>query len=158
MPKEPIPPVELLIEQLHGPDWTARCDAARPVGQSRDPHAVEALLLDLDDRDWRVRRNAAQALKDRTLTVRQRAIVALERIKDPRALPSLLDIVMENKQESYEASKAVRKVGKKALPATAQAFEKSRLSRLPDDHGPQNTGRHGLEVRRHVRGCQRCQP
>lgn len=141
MPKEPLPPVELLIEQLHGQDWTARCDAARLLGQSRDPRAVEAILPDLDDRDWRVRRNAAQALgalrdpravepllqalEDRTLTVRQRAIVALGRIKDPRALPSLLDIVMENKQESYEASKAVRKFGKKALPEVAQAFEKT---------------------------------
>ena len=62
MPKEPIPPFEHLIEQLHGKDWTGRCDAVRLLGQSRDPRAVEALLPDLSDSDWRVRRNAAQAL------------------------------------------------------------------------------------------------
>lgn len=75
MPKEkqPLPPGELLIEQLHGADWTACCDAARQLGQSRDSRAADALRPDLNDSDWRVRQNAAQALKDWTLTVRQRA-------------------------------------------------------------------------------------
>ena len=141
MPKEPLPPIETLIVQLHGEDWLARCDAARLLGQSRDPRAVDALLPGLNDSDWRVRRNAAQALgvlrdkravdalllalSDRTMTVRQRAIVALGRIKDPRALPALLNIVLANRHESYDAVKAVRKFGKKALPEIAAAFEKS---------------------------------
>ncbi len=132
-------PVDTLIQQLHGSDWTARCDAARLLGQSGDPQAVDALLPDLQDPDWRVRRNAAQALgalrdkrgtgpllallKDRTLTVRQRAIVALGRINDPIALPALLDIVVEGKRESYDASKAVRKFGKKGLPEIAKVYE-----------------------------------
>src|SRR5215217_6830227 len=109
MPKTDIP-IETLIMQLHGEDWTERCDAARLLGQSRDPRAVDALLPDLHDSDWRVRRNAAQALgpliqalKDRTMTVRQRAIVALGRIKDLRALPALLEILLENHHESYDA-------------------------------------------------------
>jgi len=145
MPKTDIP-VETLIEQLHGEDWTARCDAARLLGQSRDPRAVDALLPDLNDSDWRVRRNAAQALgalrdkravepliqelKDRTLTVRQRAIVALGRIKDIRALPVLLEILLENRHESYDANKAIHKFGKKALPEIAKAFERTNSQQL----------------------------
>lgn len=145
MPKTDIP-VEILIEQLHGEDWTARCDAARLLGQSRDPRAFEALLPDLDDPDWRVRRNAAQALgtlrdkravepliqalKDRTMTVRQRAIVALGRIKDLRALPALLEILLESRHESYDANKAIHKFGKKALPEIAKAFERTNHQQL----------------------------
>ena len=141
MPTQPLAPIELLIEQLHGTDWTARCDAARLLGQSRDPRAVDALLPDLEDSDWRVRRNTAQALgalrdrravdplisalSDRTMTVRQRAIVALGRIKDPQALPALLEIVLQNRHESYDAVKAVRKFGKKALPEIARSYEQS---------------------------------
>jgi HEAT repeat protein len=141
MPKTDIP-VETLIEQLHGEDWTARCDAARLLGQSRDPRAVDSLLPDLNDSDWRVRRNAAQALgalrdkravgpllqalRDRTMTVRQRAIVALGRIKDIQALPALLEILLENRHESYDANKAIHKFGRKALPEIAKAFEKTR--------------------------------
>jgi HEAT repeat protein len=140
MPKTDIP-VETLIEQLHGEDWTARCDAARLLGQSHDPRAAEALLPDLNDSDWRVRRNAAQALgalrdkraveplihalKDRVMTVRQRAIVALGRIKDIQALPALLEILVENRHESYDANKAIHKFGRKALPEIAKAFEKT---------------------------------
>ena len=134
-------PIESLIQQLHSEDWNARCDAARLLGQSRDPRAVEALLPDLNDSDWRVRRNAAQALgalrhpravdpllralADRTLTVRQRVIVALGRIKDMRALPALLEIVLANHRESYEAAKAIGKFGKKALPEIAEAFQRT---------------------------------
>ena len=54
MPKDTLPPSEILIEQLHGTDWTARCNAARLLGQSRDPRTVDALLPDLEDKDWRV--------------------------------------------------------------------------------------------------------
>lgn len=138
--------LEALIEQLHGEDWLARCDAARLLGQSRDPRALDALLPDLNDSDWRVRRNAAQALgalrdkravgpllqalNDRTMTVRQRAIVALGRIKDVQALPALLDILLENRHESYDANKAIHKFGKKALPEIAKAFERTSSQQL----------------------------
>jgi HEAT repeat protein len=140
MPKPDIA-FETLLQQLHGDDWVQRCDAARLLGQSRDPRAVEALLPDLNDPDWRVRRNAAQALgtlrdphaldalllalQDKTMTVRQRAIVALGRIKDPRALPALLEVLLANKHESYDAGKAIRKFGKRALPEIAKAFDRS---------------------------------
>ena len=145
MPKVAVP-VDTLIQQLHSRDWMTRCDAARLLGQSRDPRAVDALLPDLSDSDWRVRRNAAQALgalgdqrateallqalQDRTLTVRQRAIVALGRIKDPQALPVLLKVLLEDERLSYEASRAIRKFGKKALPEIAKVYEQSKQQQL----------------------------
>ena len=129
-------PFETLVSDLHGSDWIKRCDAARMLGQSRDPRAVEVLLPDLQDSDWRVRRNAAQALgalkspraipgllealEDRTATVRERAAVALGRIKDPQALPALVKAVIEQKGPGFHvnegAYQAVRKFGRKAGP------------------------------------------
>ncbi len=139
MPKTNIP-VETLIADLHGPDWQKRCDAARLLGQSRDPRAVEALLPDLDDPDWKVRRNAAQALgalkdpravdgllkalKDRTATVRERAAVGLGRIKDPGTIPALLEALVEEKGHVNEgAYQAIRKFGLKAGPHLAEALK-----------------------------------
>jgi HEAT repeat protein len=92
-----------------------RRNAAQALGALRDPRAVEPLL---------------QTLKDRTLTVRQRAIVALGRIKDPLALTALLEVLLANKRESYEASKAIKKFGKKALPEVAKAFERTNNQEL----------------------------
>jgi FOG: HEAT repeat len=71
-----------------------------------------------------------QALKDRTMTVRQRSIVALGRIKDTQALPVLLDILLENRHESYDANKAIHKFGKKALPEIVKAFEETNDQQL----------------------------
>ncbi|HEX6271018.1 MAG TPA: HEAT repeat domain-containing protein [Anaerolineales bacterium] len=130
-----------MIADLHGSDWTKRCEAARLLGQSRDPRAVDALLPDLNDPDWRVRRNAAQALgalkspravepllevlKDRTATVRERAAVALGRIKDPQTIPALIEAVVEqNGHVNQGAYQAVRKFGRKAGPPLVQALQK----------------------------------
>jgi len=142
MPKTDIP-FETLIADLHGSDWTKRCDAARLLGQSKDPRAVDALLPDLKDDNWKVRRNAAQglgvlksqkavdglleALKDRTATVRQRAAVALGRIKDPQTIPALIEAVIEENAKGFNVNKgayqAVRKFNKKAGPALMEALK-----------------------------------
>jgi len=142
MPKIDIP-FETLIADLHGSDWTKRCDAARLLGQSKDSRAADALLPDLKDPNWKVRRNAAQALgalkstealdgllgalKDRTATVRQRAAVALGRIKDPQAIPALVEAVIEEDAKGFHvnegAYQAVRKFKKKAGPALAERLK-----------------------------------
>lgn len=149
MPKEQIP-FETLLTNLHSADWATRCEAARLLGQSRDPRAVDALLPDLADADWRVRRNAAQALgalrdpravsallpllNDRTITVRQRVVVALGRIKDPQAIAPLLHLMLaDNSKAGADAYQALRKFGKKAGPAVwalAQAKPVEPLLRL----------------------------
>src|SRR5688572_3141693 len=141
MPKTNIP-FETLIADLHGDDWQKRCDAARLLGQSRDPRALDALLPDLQDEDWRVRRNAVQALgalksplaleplmkalKDRVATVRERAAVGLGRMKDARALPALIEALMEDKKSHIHfnegAWQAIRKFGVKAGPYLAELF------------------------------------
>jgi HEAT repeat protein len=139
MPKVDIP-LETLLSELHGTDRQKRCDAARLLGQSRDPRAVDALLPDLNDPDWRVRRNAAQALgalktpraiqpllealKDRTATVRERAAVALGRIKDPQTVPALIEAVVEqNGHVNQGAYQAIKKFGRKAGPDLVEALK-----------------------------------
>jgi hypothetical protein len=120
---------------------TLRCGAA--VGQSGAPHTVDVLLPDLQDPDWRVRRNAVQALgalkskdsvnailealKDRVATVRERAAVALGRIKDPFAIPALIEALVEGKGARIHINKgayqSIRKFGRKAGPALVEALK-----------------------------------
>jgi HEAT repeat protein len=111
---------------------------------------VEVLLPDLNDTDWRVRRNAAQALgalrdrravgpllellKDRVMTVRQRAVVALGRIQEPRTIPVLVDLLLNDKsgRVQSDALQAIRKFKKKAVPEVAAAYARTKDSRLLD--------------------------
>lgn len=149
MPK-PTTPVETLLAELHHADFTTRSNAARQLGQTRDPRAVDALLHDLHDADWRVRRNAAQALgvardrravepliaalQDRSVTVQQRAAVALGRLRDPRALPALVEIVRSGRGPLLESvTHALRKFGAAAIPALLTALDTMGEDRTIDD-------------------------
>lgn len=143
-------PFETLAADLHGSDWTKRCDAARMLGQSKDPRAVDLLLPDLKDPDWRVRRNAVQALgalkfpqalapltealQDRVATVRERAAVGLGRIKDPRSIPALLEAFLRKDKlhVGNAAYQALRKFGRKAVPQIVEAFRQNPNPHLVD--------------------------
>lgn len=147
MPKTDIP-FETLAADLHGSDWAKRCDAARLLGQSKDPRAVALLLPDLQDPDWRVRRNAVQALgalkspeatlpliaalQDRTATVRERAAIGLGRIKDPQAISALLEAFTrtDKLQIGNAAYQALRKFGRKAVPILIETFQQTPRSYL----------------------------
>ena len=142
MPNETIP-FETLAADLHGSDWTKRCDAARLLGQSKDPRAVALLIPDLKDPDWKVRRNAAQALgalkspealvpltealQDRVATVRERAAVGLGRIKDPSSIPVLLGAFLRKDKLHVGAAAlgALKKYGRKAAPQLVEAFKQN---------------------------------
>jgi len=132
-------PIETLLAELHHPNFMTRCNAARQLGQSRDPRAVDALIADLQASDWRTRRNAAQALgvakdhravepliaalQDRTATVRQRAVVALGRLKDARAIPALIEMLdTDNWKLHQDTFHALRKFGVNAIPALTTAL------------------------------------
>lgn len=149
MPK-PTTPIETLLTELYHADFTTRSNAARQLGQTRDPRAVDALLRDLQDADWRVRRNAAQALGvardqravepliatlgDRTLTVRQRAAVALGRLRDPRAIPALIDMLGDhNWNLTRDVTHALRKFGAAAIPALLAALDTAEPDRPADE-------------------------
>jgi HEAT repeat protein len=99
------PAVEALTVALHNPNRDVRFNAARALGEIRDPRAVESILDLLRDRNRTVRLAAARALGfikderaveplshalgDRTRMVRNYIAWALGEIGDERAVPAL---------------------------------------------------------------------
>jgi HEAT repeat protein len=99
------PAVEALTVALHNPNKDVRFNAARALGEIRDPRAVESLLDLLRDQNRTVRLAAARALGflkdqrsveplchtlgDRARMVRNYVAWALGEIGDERAVPAL---------------------------------------------------------------------
>jgi HEAT repeat protein len=99
------PAVEALTVALHNPNRDVRFNAARALGEIRDPRAVESILDLLRDRNRTVRLAAARALGfikderaveplshalgDRARMVRNYIAWALGEIGDERAVPAL---------------------------------------------------------------------
>jgi HEAT repeat protein len=103
--------VEALIRQLkdprHGPE--VRCNAAAMLGKTKDPRAVDPLIVALGDKSPYVRQNAAKALgeiqspraieflfaalADPDSDVQQNAAEALVLIRDPRVVDFLIAIL-----------------------------------------------------------------
>lgn len=95
----------LLIAHLHDPEASVRAEAARLLGQRRDPQAFSALVRALEDAAPDVRFEAAIALgalgdaravpallarlHDAHALVRERAVLALAALGDARALAPL---------------------------------------------------------------------
>jgi len=99
------PAVEALTVALHNPNKDVRFNAARALGEIRDPRAVESILDLLGDTNRTVRLAAARALgyikdpraveplshalNDRTRMVRNYIAWALGEMGDERAVPAL---------------------------------------------------------------------
>ena len=54
--------VESLIKSLTHKDWRIRQEAARNLGNTQDPKAIQPLITALNDKDWRIQLAAARAL------------------------------------------------------------------------------------------------
>lgn len=104
--------VEELVARLKHSNGLIRREAARSLGEVKDPEAVPALIEALQDRDVRVRQDAAWALGEiqdaRALPclcealqrwdkdVRRTAAVALGEIGDRHAITALIAVLLDN--------------------------------------------------------------
>lgn len=77
------------VADLAHPDYRVRAQAAREIGKARCRDALEALLV---------------AAQDRVMTVRQAAVGALGRLRDPAALPALWQAFTDAHHQVREAA------------------------------------------------------
>jgi HEAT repeat protein len=109
--KKPQQSLQALLHDLTSPDYRVRRNAARDLGYLGDRGALDALVV---------------ALKDKTVTVRSRAIVALRRIADPRAIEPLVHQITDPRCHIHRpAYEALLSFGAAALPALLQALQDS---------------------------------
>jgi HEAT repeat protein len=107
--------VKELAEALKSDDREARSEAVVALGQSKDSHAVKALIASLKDRDPYVRAYAGMALirigtpavpplinamKENDLYVSALSALALSSMKDPRAHNALMKAMQEHNSKA----------------------------------------------------------
>ena len=123
-----------LIEMLSSPEVTERREAARKLGQIKDPAAIPPLIHALKDNEPMVRLEASGALmdigqpvaeplieavqKEKASTFLWNAIRILERLEDPRAIEPLKEIARENPDRNIEqaARYTIERLEKKKKP------------------------------------------
>jgi len=89
--------VEPLIAALKDENMIARRNAAKALGEIKDPRAVKPLIT---------------TLKDEDATVRWQAVKALGEIKDPRAVEPLVSTLKDdNTIVRWHAAKALENIG-----------------------------------------------
>lgn len=136
-----IQPIKMTLRGEGKTFWQWGEEAAGAPGVMKDPRTVEGLIIALKDKDWFVRRKAAEALKekkdprvvepliaalkDKYWMVQKEAVEALGEIKDPRAVePLIIALKDENKDVRESAAWALGKIGaKRAVPALIEALK-----------------------------------
>lgn len=114
------------LQKLKSRDPAIRIDAARALGEARDPRTISALVTALRrDRDGDVRAAVEEALvnigspalnslkpllKDQSWRVRRRAVRTIGRIKDPVAIDPLIQAIKTD-DDCYVKKFAARSLG-----------------------------------------------
>jgi HEAT repeat protein len=123
--------VRLALAGLRDPDWNVRAQAAGLLGNLRDPRSIRPLLERFNDPHWSVQESAEnalhnfgneavahliRALRNRSVSVRVRAVRLLGEVADRKALAPLARLAkkkIEKQEVVKEALEAVRKIHEK---------------------------------------------
>jgi len=147
VPSEPPAPAEeaaryrhfeYLVATLRDLDPQARMQAARLLGETREPHAVVPLVEALHDPDSGVRQQAVnslgklgtdgvegliEAMHDPNPDVRQMAAKAISQLGDPTAIDKLVACLRDPQHEvRNQVAFALKKIGTRAVPALITAL------------------------------------
>jgi HEAT repeat protein len=115
--------IDIQIDLLKDPDWTARREAVVTLGEMADERCVEPLVNALRDGDWQVREAVIEALGQvgspaverlikmlRDWDLRKSVIRALGKIKDERVLDPLMQL-LHNDEFKHDATEALIELG-----------------------------------------------
>lgn len=119
--------IDIQIDLLKDPDWTARREAVVTLGEMGDERCVEPLVSALRDGDWQVREAVIEALGQvgspaverlikvlRDWDLRKSVIRALGKIKDERVLDPLMQL-LQNDEFKHDATEALIELGTPAV-------------------------------------------